>query len=170
MHLIPSANAGGSFPMSDSDSDKFEGASAKWLACWALTSLHLTSQRWLGAVNLKIDCRRACNTLKHNTIKWASGAAVAVQRTANPCTPVRFRLGPPVSGLASRPFRDYGPHRAALAQLVEHRIRNAGVTGSSPVGGTSFPNANERAPPSSVPPIDYSRAIPLALPAASGIR
>ena len=25
---------------------------------------------------------------------------------------------------------------AALAQLVEHRIRNAGVTGSSPVGGT----------------------------------
>ena len=28
-------------------------------------------------------------------------------------------------------------HRAALAQLVEHRIRNAGVTGSSPVSGTS---------------------------------
>ena len=27
---------------------------------------------------------------------------------------------------------------AALAQLVEHRIRNAGVTGSSPVGGTIF--------------------------------
>ena len=27
--------------------------------------------------------------------------------------------------------------RAALAQLVEHRIRNAGVTGSSPVGGTT---------------------------------
>ena len=26
---------------------------------------------------------------------------------------------------------------AALAQLVEHRIRNAGVTGSSPVSGTS---------------------------------
>ena len=25
---------------------------------------------------------------------------------------------------------------AALAQLVEHRIRNAGVTGSSPVSGT----------------------------------
>jgi hypothetical protein len=32
------------------------------------------------------------------------------------------------------------PHRqAALAQLVEHRIRNAGVTGSSPVGGTTAP-------------------------------
>jgi hypothetical protein len=29
-----------------------------------------------------------------------------------------------------------GPASAALAQLVEHRIRNAGVTGSSPVGGT----------------------------------
>ena len=28
--------------------------------------------------------------------------------------------------------------RAALAQLVEHRIRNAGVTGSSPVSGTIF--------------------------------
>ena len=27
--------------------------------------------------------------------------------------------------------------RAALAQLVEHRIRNAGVTGSSPVSGTT---------------------------------
>ncbi len=31
----------------------------------------------------------------------------------------------------------FAPTRAALAQLVEHRIRNAGVTGSSPVGGTS---------------------------------
>ena len=28
---------------------------------------------------------------------------------------------------------------AALAQLVEHRIRNAGVTGSSPVSGTTYP-------------------------------
>jgi hypothetical protein len=28
---------------------------------------------------------------------------------------------------------------AALAQLVEHRIRNAGATGSSPVSGTTFP-------------------------------
>lgn len=27
---------------------------------------------------------------------------------------------------------------AALAQLVEHRIRNAGATGSSPVSGTIF--------------------------------
>ena len=27
---------------------------------------------------------------------------------------------------------------AALAQLVEHRIRNAGVTGSSPVSGTTY--------------------------------
>ena len=31
----------------------------------------------------------------------------------------------------------YGVVHAALAQLVEHRIRNAGVTGSSPVSGTS---------------------------------
>jgi hypothetical protein len=29
-----------------------------------------------------------------------------------------------------------GKNIAALAQLVEHRIRNAGVTGSSPVSGT----------------------------------
>ena len=29
------------------------------------------------------------------------------------------------------------PH-AALAQLVEHRIRNAGVVGSNPIGGTIF--------------------------------
>ena len=29
---------------------------------------------------------------------------------------------------------------AALAQLVEHRIRNAGVVGSNPIGGTIFFN------------------------------
>ena len=29
---------------------------------------------------------------------------------------------------------------AALAQLVEHRIRNAGVVGSNPTGGTSTAN------------------------------
>ena len=29
------------------------------------------------------------------------------------------------------------PH-AALAQLVEHRIRNAGVVGSNPIGGTIY--------------------------------
>ena len=27
--------------------------------------------------------------------------------------------------------------KAALAQLVEHRIRNAGVVGSNPIGGTT---------------------------------
>ena len=27
---------------------------------------------------------------------------------------------------------------AALAQLVEHRIRNAGVVGSNPIGGTVY--------------------------------
>ena len=27
---------------------------------------------------------------------------------------------------------------AALAQLVEHRIRNAGVVGSNPIGGTTL--------------------------------
>jgi hypothetical protein len=32
--------------------------------------------------------------------------------------------------------------QAALAQLVEHRIRNAGVTGSSPVSGTIFPDSD----------------------------
>jgi hypothetical protein len=29
---------------------------------------------------------------------------------------------------------------AALAQLVEHRIRNAGVVGSNPIGGTISPS------------------------------
>ena len=34
---------------------------------------------------------------------------------------------------------------AALAQLVEHRIRNAGVTGSSPVSGTMpYPRQSQR--------------------------
>ena len=44
-----------------------------------------------------------------------------------PCGASKALLG--AQGFARR--------RAALAQLVEHRIRNAGVTGSSPVGGTS---------------------------------
>ena len=39
-------------------------------------------------------------------------------------------------GLRARVNPIKGPRCAALAQLVEHRIRNAGVTGSSPVGGT----------------------------------
>ncbi len=30
---------------------------------------------------------------------------------------------------------------AALAQLVEHRIRNAGVVGSNPIGGTIIFNS-----------------------------
>ena len=44
---------------------------------------------------------------------------------------VMFSLAP----LAARP---YGPPRAAVAQLVEHVIRNDGVGGSSPFCGTSF--------------------------------
>ena len=36
------------------------------------------------------------------------------------------------------------PAVAALAQLVEHRIRNAGVTCSSHVSGTIYPFANSR--------------------------
>jgi hypothetical protein len=37
------------------------------------------------------------------------------------------------AALAAKPI-------AALAQLVEHRIRNAGVVGSNPIGGTIFFN------------------------------
>ena len=50
-----------------------------------------------------------------------------------------------------------GALQAALAQLVEHRIRNAGVTGSSPVSGTRTPkksrnfNYLELTPKSSLP-------------------
>ena len=39
---------------------------------------------------------------------------------------------------------DIGARIAALAQLVEHRIRNAGVTGSSPVSGTRTPKIVEK--------------------------
>ena len=53
---------------------------------------------------------------------------VVTQRTANPCTPVRFRLGPPL--LAAM-------RSAALAQLVEHIIRNDGVRCSSHLSGTT---------------------------------
>ena len=34
----------------------------------------------------------------------------------------------------------YFPAIAALAQLVEHIIRNDGVVGSNPISGTIFPN------------------------------
>lgn len=40
------------------------------------------------------------------------------------------------AGKRAAPSGLRAPWLAALAQLVEHRIRNAGVTGSSPVGGT----------------------------------
>lgn len=43
---------------------------------------------------------------------------------------------PPAAPAGKRPPPDGIASRAALAQLVEHRIRNAGVTGSSPVSGT----------------------------------
>ena len=43
-----------------------------------------------------------------------------------------------VTLLTARSYR-----HAALAQLVEHRIRNAGVTGSSPVGGTTQSQVSE---------------------------
>jgi hypothetical protein len=47
-------------------------------------------------------------------------------------------LGRQNAVLALHPALCYATRQAALAQLVEHRIRNAGVTGSSPVGGTIF--------------------------------
>jgi hypothetical protein len=37
-----------------------------------------------------------------------------------------------------RTFRDHALKYAAIAQLVEHVIRNDGVTGSNPVCGTTF--------------------------------
>ncbi len=55
---------------------------------------------------------------------------VVTQRFAKPCTPVRFRLGPP------HPIRSGAIAIAALAQVVEHIIRNDGVRGSSPLSGT----------------------------------
>ena len=44
----------------------------------------------------------------------------------------------PEGWYARRGFVGTARIHAALAQLVEHRIRNAGVTGSSPVSGTTF--------------------------------
>ncbi len=41
--------------------------------------------------------------------------------------------------LAMRQSSAKAPY-AALAQLVEHRIRNAGVVGSNPIGGTIYFN------------------------------
>ncbi len=38
--------------------------------------------------------------------------------------------------LKNRNFGAIAPAYAALAQLVEHRIRNAGAVGSNPIGGT----------------------------------
>ena len=65
---------------------------------------------------------------------------MVTQRTANPCTPVRFRLGPPPFAIArwQPPCWYRGDRNAALAQSVEHIIRNDGVTCSSHVSGTTF--------------------------------
>lgn len=43
-------------------------------------------------------------------------------------SPVRFWEAPP----------RFASHLASVAQLVEHRIRNARVAGSNPVGGSKF--------------------------------
>jgi hypothetical protein len=48
-----------------------------------------------------------------------------------------------MSGLRQTESPSNGLPHAALAQLVEHRIRNAGVTGSSPVGGTILSKAHK---------------------------
>src|SRR5688500_7847879 len=65
---------------------------------------------------------------------------VVTQRTANPCTPVRFRLGPPAAkascGPGARPVT--AMPSAALAQSVEHIIRNDGVRCSSHLSGTTL--------------------------------
>ena len=52
-------------------------------------------------------------------------------KAARPCLCARLRVGNRPSAAASRP-----PSGAALAQPVEHRIRNAGVACSSHAGGT----------------------------------
>ena len=53
---------------------------------------------------------------------------VAMQRTANPRTSVRFRPRPPHNTLFRR------------SSMVEHAAVNRGVTGSSPVAGATSPN------------------------------
>jgi hypothetical protein len=46
---------------------------------------------------------------------------------------------------------------AAIAQLVEHVIRNDGVTGSNPVCGTAFPSNNIRShPKNQYPTVTFS--------------
>ena len=68
---------------------------------------------------------------------------VVTQRIANPCTPVRFRLGPPYFQMlcpklvSLRGEGHAGWIWAALAQVVEHIIRNDGARGSSPLSGTT---------------------------------
>jgi hypothetical protein len=45
----------------------------------------------------------------------------------------------PLAGLPGPSGRPITRPDAAVAQPVEHRIRNAGVVGSNPIRGTSFP-------------------------------
>ena len=49
------------------------------------------------------------------------------QRTANPCTPVRFRLVPPLNEVVNG--------YSSIAQLVEQAAVNRFVAGSSPARG-----------------------------------
>ena len=52
------------------------------------------------------------------------------QRTANPCTPVRFRLVPPLNEVVNG--------YSSIAQLVEQAAVNRFVAGSSPARGAKF--------------------------------
>ncbi len=69
--------------------------------------------------------------------------AMACNATAKLVSEPPIAGGPRPAGLVfpeTRPDKDI----AALAQLVEHIIRNDGVVGSNPIGGTTFPSKDVR--------------------------
>ena len=59
-----------------------------------------------------------------------------------PREPICGRTTPGETRLANLAALHYSGPGAAVAQLVEHRIRNAGVVGSNPIRGTTGPDCN----------------------------
>jgi len=78
-------------------------------------------------------CKIRRGHLVMNSFLFRNGAMVRLNSIVAPQTLLEFARSGRYAGRLGRNAK------AALAQLVEHRIRNAGVVGSNPIGGTISP-------------------------------
>src|ERR1700722_16498046 len=84
----------------------------------------------------------------NNAVRRMGGSLSGVGRLLTPCVNIRRVLVRHSS--------------AAVAQPVEHRIRNAGVGGSNPFRGTSLRSRSERRLPRRSPQAEGGRKLPRA--------